>query len=187
VVLAEMNLRQLLSGDTIGHADFLARAHILHVLGIDVLISRFQPYYQLADYLAVYTDQMIGIAVGMPTIRDVLDEQYYQDLSGGALESIGRLFKRSVKLYVYPMSDPSTGQIISVENAPVPRPGSHIRDLLLEMGHLVPLGGYEPRYLSIRTPDVLALLQKGDASWEDLVLPEVAQVIKNRKLLGYGG
>jgi hypothetical protein len=187
VVLAEMNLRQLLSGGTIGHTDFLERADILHVLGIDVLISRFQPYYQLADYLGAYTDQMIGIAVGMPTIRDILDEQYYEDLSGGALESIGRLFKRSVKMYVYPMSDPSTGQIVTVENAPVPRAGEHIRDLLLELEHLVPLAGYEPKYLSIRTPEVLALLQKGDASWENLVSPEVAQMIKTRKLLGYRG
>src|SRR5258708_6362711 len=130
VVLAEMNLRQLLPDGTVGHEDFLARADILHVLGIDVLISRFQPYYQLADYLAAYTDQMIGIAVGMPTIRDVLDERYYEDLSGGALESIGRLFKRSVKMYVYPMSDPS-GRIISIDNAAVPHPGNHIRELLI--------------------------------------------------------
>ncbi len=151
-----------------------------------MLISRFQPYYQLADYLAAYTDQMIGIAVGMPTIRDVLDERYYEDLSGGALESIGRLFKRSVKMYVYPMSDPS-GRIISIDNAAVPHPGNHIRDLLIELGHLVPLRGYEAKYLSIKTPDVLARLQSGDASWEDLVLPGVAQMIKTQKLFGYRG
>jgi hypothetical protein len=187
VVLAEMTLRQLLPSGAVGHEDFLARAEILHVLGIDVLISRFQPYYQLADYLAAYTDRMIGIAAGLPSIRDVLDERYYQDLSGGALESIGRLFKRSVKMYVYPTLDASTAQIITVENAPVPRPGSHIRDLLLELGRVVPLLGYEPDYLSIKTPDVLALLQKGDASWEDLVLPEVARIIKRRRLLGYRG
>src|SRR5262249_9632647 len=93
VVLAEMNLRQLLPSGPVGHEDFLARADILHVLGIDVLISRFQPFYQLADYLCVYTDQMIGIAVGLPTIHEVVDERYYQDLSGGVLESVGRLFK----------------------------------------------------------------------------------------------
>jgi hypothetical protein len=185
VVLAEMNLRQLLPGGQVGHEDFLARADILHVLGIDVLISRFQPYYQLADYLAEYTDKMIGIAVGMPTIRDVLDERYYDELSGGALESIGRLFKRSVKMYVYPTYDPSTRRIVSIDDAPVPRPGNHIRDLLLELGHLVPLRGYETKYLSIKTPDVLARLQNGDPSWEDLVPPAVAQMIKKERLFGY--
>jgi len=171
----------------VGHEDFLARADILHVLGVDVLISRFQPYYQLADYLCAYTDQMIGIAVGLPTIRDVLDERYYEDLSGGALESIGRLFKRSVKMYVYPMLDPSTGQIVTAQNVPVPSPGKHIRDLLHELGRVVPLREYEPKYLSIKTPEVLALLQKGDPSWENLVLPEVAKMIKEQRLLGYRG
>lgn len=76
VVLAEMTLRSLSGESGVGPEDFLARAEILHVLGIDVLVSRFQPYYQLTDYLAGYTDRMIGIAVGLPTIRDILDEQY---------------------------------------------------------------------------------------------------------------
>src|SRR5919109_1482028 len=44
VVLAEMTLRNLLSGNEVDHEDFLARADILGALGIDVLVSRFQPY-----------------------------------------------------------------------------------------------------------------------------------------------
>jgi hypothetical protein len=184
VVVAEMNLRQLIPGGPASHEDFLARAEILHVLGFDVLISRFQPYYQLADYLARYTDQTIGIAVGLPTIRDILDERYYEDLSGGALESIGRLFKRSVKMYVYPMLDPATGRVIPIEDAPVLAPGVHVRELLLEMGRLVPLRGYDPSLLSIKTPDVLMRLQSGDPSWEAMVPPIVAEVIKKKRLLG---
>jgi hypothetical protein len=187
MVLAEMTLRNLSSESGVAHEDFLARADILHVLGIDVLISSFQPYYQLADYLAGYSDRMIGIAVGIPTLRDVLDERYYEELSGGALESIGRLFKRSVKMYVYPTRDPVSGEIVSVDNARVPPPGHHLRNLLLELGRVEPLQGYEPKYLSIHTPDVLARLQKGDPAWEEMVPPAVAQSIKEHKLFGYRG
>ena len=57
--------------------------------------SRFQPYYQLADYLAAYTDWMVGLAVGQPSLKEIADGKYYTDLPGGALESMGRLFKRS--------------------------------------------------------------------------------------------
>jgi len=60
-----------------------------------VLISRFEPYYQLAEYLAGYSDGLIGIAVGLPSVRQVADEKYYTDLPGGVLESAGRLFKGS--------------------------------------------------------------------------------------------
>jgi hypothetical protein len=182
-----MTLRSLSGESGVGPEDFLARAEILHVLGIDVLISRFQPYYQLTDYLAGYTDRLIGIAVGLPTIRDILDEQYYAvpEPQGGALEAIGRLFKRAVKLYVYPTWDPVSGGIVTVDNAHLPRPGNHIRDFLLEVGCVEPLAGYEPKYLSIHTPDVLARLQRGDPSWEVMVLPAVAETIKQHQLFGY--
>jgi hypothetical protein len=102
VVLAEMTLRSLRATPNVGHTDFLARAEILGALGFDVLISRFEPYYQLAEYLVGYTDGLIGLAVGLPAVRQVADEKYYTDLPGGVLESVGRLFKRSVKMYVYP-------------------------------------------------------------------------------------
>jgi hypothetical protein len=34
---------------------------------------------------------------------------------------------------------------------------------------------------------VLARLQTGDPSWEDMVLPQVAQMIKEQRLFGYHG
>ena len=89
VVLAEMTLRSLSAATTVDHRDFLARADILGALGFDVLISRFELFYQLAEYLAGYTDGLIGLAVGMPTARQVVaDEKYYTDLPGGVLESV---------------------------------------------------------------------------------------------------
>jgi hypothetical protein len=186
VVLAEMTLRSLVPDPDVGHTDFLARADILRALGFDVLISRFEPYYQLAEYLAAYTDGLIGIAIGLPTARQVVaDERYYTDLPGGVLESAGRLFKRSVKMYVYPTRDPVSGQIQSVEDGPVPPPWHHLRQLLREIGRVEPIRGYDESYLSIRTPDVLAQIQRGDPSWEQLVPPAVAEIIKAKNLFGW--
>jgi hypothetical protein len=127
-----MTLRSLIPGPDVGHSDFLARADILGALGIDVLISRFEPYYRLADYLVSYTDRMIGIAVGLPSVKEIADEKYYPDLPGGVIESAGRLFKRTVKIYVYPGRDPRLGRVYTVETAPLPSPWQHLRSLLLE-------------------------------------------------------
>ena len=178
VVLAEMTLRSLIPEPDVGHPDFLARTDILRALGFDVLVSRFGPYYQLAEYLASYTDGLIGLAVGLPAFRQVADEKYFTELPGGVLESVGRLFKRSVKMYVYPTRDPITGEIQSLERAPVPSPWHHLRALLLEIGRVVPIRGYDESYLSIRTPDVLARIQSGDPSWEQMVPAAVAEIIK---------
>ena len=89
VVLAEMTLRSLDPEPDVGHPDFLARADVLRALGFDVLVSRFGPYYQLVEYLAGYTDGLIGLAVGLPAFRQVADEKYFTDLPGGVLESVG--------------------------------------------------------------------------------------------------
>src|SRR5882724_5772114 len=185
VVLAEMTLRSLNPEPDVGHTDFLARADVLKALGYDVLISRFEPYYQLAEYLATYTDGLIGLAVGMPSIREIADEKYYTDLPGGVLESAGRLFKRSVKMYVYPTRDPVSGLIQTLKEADVPAPWHHLNHLLLEIGRVVPIRTYDESYLSIRTPDVLARIKQGDPSWESMVPPVVVEMIKAKHLFGW--
>ena len=186
VVLAEMTLRNLLSENEVDHEDFLARADLLGALGIDALISRFQPYYQLADYLAGYTDRPIGLAVGLPSVRQMADEKFYTDLPGGVLESMGRLFKRSVKMYVYPTLDPESGELRTVDTASIPPPWHHMRALLREIGRIEPIRRFEQSYLAIRTADVLARVQRGDPSWESLVPAPVAAMIKAKKLFGRG-
>jgi hypothetical protein len=90
-----------------------------------------------------------------------------------------------VKVYVYPTRDPVTGEIQSLERAPVPAPWHHLRALLLEIGRVEPIRGYDESYLSIRTPDVLARIQGGDASWEQMVPAAVAEIIKAENLFGW--
>jgi hypothetical protein len=182
VVLAEMTLRSLIAAPSVGHTDFLARADLLDALGFDVLISRFEPYYQLAEYLTAYTDGLIGLALGLPAVREVADEKYYTDLPGGVLESVGRLFKRSVKMYVYPTRDPVSGEVHTALQGVLPPPWHHLRDLLLEIGSIVPIRSYDESLLSIHGRDVLDRIQRDDPSWEAMVPPVVAEIIKAKKL-----
>jgi hypothetical protein len=182
VVLAEMTLRSLTAGAGVGHEDFLARADILGALGFDVLISRFELYYQLAEYLAGYTDGPIGLAVGLPAIRLLVGQDFYRDLAGGVLESVGRMFKRSVKMYVYPERAPDTGEVRSWDAVRMPPPWQHLHTLLGELGHIVPIRPSDESYLAIRTADVLALIEKDDPAWEGMVPPKVAAIIKAERL-----
>ena len=185
VVMAEMTLRSLIPEPDVGHADFLARAEILTALGVDVLISRFEPYYELAEYLAGYTDALIGLAVGLPATRQVADEKYYTDLPGGVLESVGRLFKRFVKMYVYPTRDPATGEIQSLMHPPAPAPWHHLSNLLHDIGRTEAIVDFDESYLSIRRQDVLKRIQSGDPSWEEMVPQVVVEIIKGKKLFGW--
>lgn len=150
-----------------------------------MLISRFEPYYRLADYLVGYTDRMIGIAVGLPSVKEIVDDKYYADLPGGVLESAGRLFKRTVKMYVYPGRDPRSGRIYTVESAPLPSPWQYLRTLLLESGRLEPIRDYNESYLTIFPQDVLVKIEGNDSGWERMVPPSVADMIKTKRLFQY--
>ena len=186
VVLAEMTLNNLLQPEDgrTGPADFLARAEILHPLGIDVLVSRFGPFYQLADYLSAYTDKLIGIALGVSTLNALFDEQFSKKLDGGVLEAVGRLFKRSVKVYVYPNLEPG-GQILTLLDPAPSAPADHLRQLVLAFDHLRPLWPSDPGLLAIHAPDVLARIRAGDPTWTSLVPPGVAARIQAKQLFGH--
>jgi hypothetical protein len=186
ILLVEMTLRKLTSPAGIDHADFLERAEILGALGMNVLISRFEQYYHVADYLTRFTDQMIGIALGVPSLEEIAQDKYYASLSGGLLEATGRLFKRSVKIYVYPSRNPTTGEIVTVRDGAVPSLWQHLRDLLLESGHLEAIDDFDPSYLDYSPAEVLGRLRRGDPSWEGMVPAPVAEAIKTKRLFGYG-
>jgi hypothetical protein len=112
-----------------------------------------------------------------PGGTNVARAQPFDKLAGGILESTGRLFKRSVKMYVHLTRDPATGEIREVGTAALPHPWHYFRDLLLETGHLVPIRDYEADYLSISGPDVLARIRAGEAGWEWFVPAAVADAI----------
>ena len=185
IVLMEMTLENLLAGGQLDHADFLARVDILGALGRTVLISRFREYYRLAGYLFRYTNKSIGLVMGVPSLIEIFNEKYYANLEGGILEAFGRMFKNGLKLYVYPMIDEASGKIISATQIQV---APNLRSLfryLIDNQYVQEITDYHPEYLRIYPPDVLAKLQAGDPVWEQMVPPEVAQIIKQREFFGY--
>lgn len=186
LVLMEMTLHNLLDGGTIRPRDFFDRVDLLGTMGKTVLISNYGAYHRLAAYLFRYTKQKIGIVMGLPSLREIFDEKYYTDLEGGILESFGRLFKNELKLYVYPYRDPATGSIITAGNLLVEPHLRHLYGYLIENHFIQGLREYRPDYLPIFSPDVLTRLRSGDSQWEQMVPPEVARLIKERRLLGYG-
>src|SRR5881628_1308215 len=185
VVLMEMTLENLLAEGQLNHADFLARVDILGALGRTVLISKFGEYYKLASYLARYTNKMIGLVMGVPSLLEIFDEKYYFNLEGGILEALGRMFKSGLKLYVYPSIDEPTGKMIRATQVTVAPNLRSLFQYLIDNQYVQEIGDYHPEYLRIHPPDVLTKLQSGDSSWEQMVPPEVVRIIKEREFFGY--
>jgi hypothetical protein len=185
VVLMEMTLENLLSEGQLNHADFLARVDILGALGRTVLISKFGEYYRLAGYLSRYTNRMIGLVMGVPSLIEIFDEKYYLNLEGGILEALGRMFKHGLKLYVYPMIDEKTGMITTATQVEVAPNLRSLYQYLIDNRHIEEITDYQKDFLRIYPAAVLAKLTAGDESWEEMVPPEVVQIIKEREFFGY--
>ena len=139
----------------------------------------------LAAYLFLYTKKMIGIAMGVPSLREIFDEKYYTDLEGGILESFGRLFKNDLKLYVYPVKEPKSGALITAVNLRVAPNLRHLHSYLVENHLIESMPDFNETCLPIFSRDVLAKIRSGDPSWETMVPKQVAEMIKDRKLFNY--
>jgi len=185
VELMEITMKNLLVEGKIDLSDFLARADTLAAIGKTVLISDYFEYYRLAAYLTRYTSEPIALAMGLPSLLDLFQEKYYTELEGGILEAFGRLFKKDLRIYVYPLKDCTTGQITTVDNLEMQGDISSLYKYMVERGRIKPLENVDEKLLHIFSRDVLQKIKNEDKSWEAMVPQEIADVIKKRHLFGF--
>ena len=185
VSLMEITMNNLLADGKLDHRDFLARVDLLAAEGLTVMISNYFEYYRLAAYLARYTKQKMAITMGAASLRELFDEKFYAQLDGGILESFGRLFKNDLKLYIYPLLDPATGDLTAVQNFEVAPKLRKLFEYLVDRGCIEQLNNFNEKYLLIFSRDVLSKIKNGDAAWEEMVPHEVAEIIKRRGYFGY--
>jgi hypothetical protein len=185
LALAELTMRNLLAGGSeVDRRDFLARAELLAACGLTTMISDYFDYYRLAAFLSERTSERIGIVMGVPSLIDLFDEQNHAQLQGGILESFGRLFKNDLKVYVYPLRRSESEELETVDNLHVDAAVRPLYDYLATRGSFVPLDNYCAGFLSIFSRDVLRRIAEGDESWEAMVPPGVADLIKKRGFFG---
>ena len=122
--------------------------------------------------------------MGAGSLRELFDEHFYQNLEGGILESFGRLFKNDLKLFVYPLLDPS-GEITTVRTLHVASGLRKLFEYLSDRGNIEQLDNFNRDYLHIFSRDILDRIRKGDASWEAMVPAVVADVIKRNAYFDY--
>lgn len=185
VVLMEMTLRHLTTGDVIDAADFLQRAETLRALGRTVLVSNFRRFHRLASYLSRYTTRPLGITLGASNLEEILDESFYNESEGGLLGGLGQLFRNSGRIYVYPHLDLASGRLIAADSYPVPDRLKHLYAHLLANRSIRCIRTFTPGLVRIRRREVLAQLEAGDRAWEDQVPPPIVAIIKRDGLFGY--
>jgi len=122
--------------------------------------------------------------MGVPSLVELFDEKYYTQLPGGVLESFGRLFKNDLKLYVYPYQKSANDPQQTSHNLTVTPELTPLYEYLAGRGSFVHLDNYNPAYSSIFSRDVLKRIASGDSTWEAMVPPQVAALIRQKGYFG---
>jgi hypothetical protein len=186
VVLFEITLNNLLASGEIDEQDFLDRAEVLCSLGQTVLISNYQQYYKLVEYLGRYTKERMGLIMGVGNLKEIFDEKYYRELNGGILEAFGILFSRDLKVYVYPTKTEGTdNEVETTEWIKIHPRLKPLYDYLLFNRRIRDIENYDPDILHIFSSDVLRQIKNVETVWEDKIPAYVDHIIKEHRLFGY--
>ena len=185
IVIFEITLSNLRAEGEINEEDFMSRARLLCSLGHTVMISNFQEYYKLVEYFSAYTKKRMGLALGVNNMIDIFDEKYYRHLSGGILEAFGKLFFKDLKVYVYPMLDPVTGEYTNSDNLKVHPRMKELYKFFKYNGTVVDIEDFDKDHLNIFSRTVLKMIKNNDEGWEKLLPEGVSEIIKEKELFGY--
>ena len=189
-ILFEITLSNLIASGFEGELnerDFLDRADIIGSLGYNVIISNFSEYYKLVDYFSQFTRNQtkVGLAMGVNNLLEIFNEQYYADLPGGIMEAFGKLFKKNVKVYLYPYLDKQKDILLTSKNLQVSDSVHELYKYCLYNGRIQDIMNYNRGYLDSYSRRILEKIANAEQDWEKECPEGVADMIKDRGMFGY--
>ncbi|WP_296637446.1 TonB-dependent receptor [Polaribacter sp.] len=184
-IIFEITLSNLSAEGKINERDFLDRAELLCSLGQNVMITNFQQYFKLVEYLSEFTKERMALAMGVHNMVQIFDEKYYRDLSGGILEAFGKLFYRDLKVYMYPYHDQENDDYITSENLKVHPRMKELYKFFKNNGKVLDIQDFDKKILDIFSRTVLKMIKNGEDGWEQMLPEGISEIIKQKKLFGY--
>ncbi len=182
IIIFEITLSNLKASGEIDEQDFMDRAELLCSLGQTVMISKFQEYFKVVEYFNNYTKAKIGLTMGVNNLVDIFDEKYYRHLSGGILEAFGKLFFKDLQVYLYPMKNVETGQIMTSNNVKVHPRMKELYKFFKYNGKVMDIIDYDPEIMHIFSRDVLKKIINEEGGWEEMLPEGISEMIKDKKL-----
>ena len=183
--ILEITLDNLSQEGTILEKDFLDRVNLLSSMHQMVMVTNFREYYRLSEYFARFTKERIGLIIGTNHLIKLFDESYYQKLSGGILEAMGKLFNKKMKLYIYPYKEKETQNIMFSRDVEFDSNRQDMYEYFKKHDRFVDIENYEPELLDTYTREIIDKIQNNKSGWESLVPKDIAEMIKQNGLFGY--
>jgi hypothetical protein len=185
IPICEITLNNLLSEGDFDEKDFLNRVDLLNEMGQNVMVSNFREFYKLVDFMTQFRVIKVRLVIGIQTFSKVMNEKYYTHLKGGILEALGQLFPHNVKIYIYPVLDENSGELIRIRDLCVQPAVCHLLNHLIDNRLILDVPNVNTKHLGINPTEIPDLIRHHADNWETMVPVFIAKRIKERKLFGY--
>jgi len=183
----EITLNNLLREGDIDERDFLERVNMLNGIGQNVMISDLREYYKLVEFFSQFKIKKLRIVMGVPSLELIFDEKYYQDLKGGLLEAIGKMFPKNIKLYIYPTVDKDSKTLKTSKDIKLSEQAKLLCDYIIANKFILNIPGKLANQLHVKSHEVHEMIKNGNPEWEKYVPMIIAEKIKEKGLFGYSG
>ena len=166
-------------GSEAGKHDFLHRADCMQALGRTVLVTRYKEFHRLASFFRRYTPKPVGLVMGLTLMEQIFDEKWYEELPGGILEAMGRLFKNDVQLLVYPSWPRRAKNKRTVDDARLDKHLKHLFAYVRENGLVQDIPSITDDILEYTASDVRTMQSHDDERWKTLVPREIIPLLES--------
>ena len=96
-----------------------------------------------------------------------------------------KLFFKDLKVYLYPLKDPETGEITTSDSVKVHPRMKELYKFFKNNGRLINIDDFDPETLDIFSRTVLKMIVNGDKGWEEMLPEGIPEIIKQKRLFGY--
>lgn len=187
LVVPEISMAKLLvRGGNIDTEDFLARVDLLCELGHQVLVTNFETYFSLSQFVSKYGKKEVAFVTGVYNLEEIMDYRRYEEFHGGILTALGELFGHRTRLYIYPaVDDDDETQLRTMDSIKIFDEVMFLYLHLIENQKIQQIERYNPEISHIWSRTVLKMIETGDSAWEKMVPEKVMKLVKKKKLFGH--
>lgn len=183
VALPEISMSKLIERGEVSNRDFLARIDLLSALKQNVMITNFDNYFELNEFLDSVTRRKIAFVTGVYNLQEILDIKKYEGLQSAILGALGTLLGHNTNVYVYPAVDDSDSEnLLTLNDIKYDNSIKGLVNHLIETKRIANVDQFNESYSTIWSRTVLKMIQENKPGWEDMVPEVVGQEVKKKKL-----
>jgi hypothetical protein len=160
--------------------DLKKRIRFCSSMNLPVLISNFNYFYQLKNYVRQATKKPLAFIMSIQHLDGLFNESFYQNLEGGLLEGLGRLLDQETHLYIYP--EAQKNECLSCDSYQAPKGTEHIYKHFAEHKMISDMVDCDHIQSFVHSTQIEQWMKQGSKEWEKHVPPSVRDILKKEGL-----